>query len=212
MTIGKLGASVGLLLLAITVPASAVPSLCTADATNIVLNCGFETADFTNWVANPFSSDPWGVTNGDVNSGGQAATTGCVGQTCITGTPAQQASLAQTLPTTLGNTYALHFAFASAGQPGQELQVLWDGTVKLDLVNVDELPAEAYTNYSVAGLIGTGSDVLTFLARQDPGFNRLDDVQVDVTAIGTATPEPASVFLLGSGMLVCLRMARRRKA
>jgi hypothetical protein len=52
---------------------------------------------------------------------------------------------------------------------------------------------------------------LTFLGRQDPGFDGLDNVSVNPT--GAATPEPSSLLLATSVLpgLVGLGMVRRRK-
>ena len=70
-----------------------------------------------------------------------------------------------------------------------EFQALWDGPVEIDLTG---LPAGGYFTYSANGLVGTGSDTLTFLGRQDPGCDRLDDVIVTDIGAASGSPEPAT--------------------
>ena len=189
--------------------ASIISSICDADPNNIVQNCGFETGNLTDWTHNE-----WTVEDGGGSSGDSFAIDGCAGEVCITGTPLQQAFLSQVLTTVSGDAYTLSFDFFTPGSP-QELQVLWDGTIVEDLLNLPGTVGLVFMNYEVTGLTGTGSDTLEFLGRQDPEVNGLDDVEVDGVAAaagGAGTQEPASVFLLGSGLVACLAMARRCRA
>jgi len=191
-------------------------------AANIVLNGGFETGDFTDWIVNGNSDHPWivdaapGLSGGSPNSGTYYADTGCVGAQCLSGTAAQQASLAQILGTILGQSYTLTFFFTTNGNGvANELNVLWDGTSVLDLGPGGTLgPIRGYAQYTVSGLVGTGSDTLTFLGRQDPGYNGLDNVAVTGAGGSSATtPEPASLLLFGAGAsLIAIRRRRRQEA
>jgi PEP-CTERM motif len=67
----------------------------------------------------------------------------------------------------------------------------------------------------VNNLVGTGSDTLTFLGRQDPGFIDLDNVDVepdaDVEFSGSVSsaPEPSTLMLVG-GILSAYALFRRR--
>lgn len=180
-------------------------SICDNTPGNIVQNCGFETGNFTDWVASTTSSDPWDVTSNDPNSGTYAASTGCVGDQCITGTSTQQAYLYQILATNAGDDYDLQFSFASAGTP-MELQVLWDGTVELDLTGI---PSGGYITYSAGDLLGTGSDELEFLGQQNPGFDRLDDVIVTDAGPSGSTPEPSSFALMIGAALLAATFSRK---
>jgi MYXO-CTERM domain-containing protein len=182
-----------------------------AHAANIVLNGGFETGDFTDWtVGNASGDDPWrvataGFVGNDPFDGTYFASTGCVGSTCITGAPSQQASLSQNLATTVGDTYTLDFWFGSAGNP-MELQALFGGTVVEDLLNIGRTP---YTEYTISGLVATSPTTqLEFLGRQDPAWDELDDVSVTDTTVAGA-PEPAS-WMLGFGGVLALAGLRRR--
>ncbi len=187
-----------------------------ARAANIVLNGNFATGDFTDWTANGSSSAPWEVDaaggHGNNPYPGDTffASTGCVGAQCITGTSSQQASLSQVLSDVVATSYTLTFEFGTgANSMPNELNVMWDGSSVLDLGPSGTLGQIAnYTLYQVTGLTGSGSDTLTFLGRQDPGWDELDDISVSASSSST-TPEPATILLVG-GVLPVFALLRRR--
>ncbi len=72
-------------------------------------------------------------------------------------------------------------------------------------VDVNLVPDQPYTQYSFTAT-ATGSDMLTIGFRNDPSWDAIDNFVVTESA---SVPEPASLFLLGSGLLVCA-LARRR--
>jgi hypothetical protein len=171
-------------LAAIVVAFASTPSFA-----NLVLNGDFETGNLTDWTNNPNSSDPWTVTDGSPVIGTFSASTGCVGAQCTDETNLPTASyLFQNLATVAGTDYTLTFEFTPDNGTQNELKVLWGGAVVDDLVNV---PDTGFVDYIVANLVATsGSTQLEFLGRQDPGFDRLDSV--DVEAAGTVVPEAST--------------------
>lgn len=188
-------------------------AISTASAANIVQNFGFETGDFTSWTVNTAANHPWSVADsGGAFAGTYYASTGCVGAQCITGTTTQQASLSQTLATTAGQTYTLTFEFSTQGNTtANELDVLWNGTSVLDLGPGGTLGViSSYTLYTVSNLSAiSSSSTLTFLGRQDPGYNALDNVNVELSGT-SGVPEPSTWLLMGGALLPLLRAARRR--
>jgi hypothetical protein len=179
--------------------ASALTLSAPALSQNIVNNPGFETGDLTNWVTG--TNGTWFVTNGSPIDGTWSASTGCVGDGCIHNSDGSFATtsgafLYQDLVTTPGTLYNLSFDFRSDGNPN-ELAVLFGGTTAFDQTNISTTAA----TYTVPNLLATSSITrLLFLGRQDPGFNRLDNVSV--VAAGTGfLPEPATwaMMLLGFG-------------
>jgi hypothetical protein len=185
---------------------------------NLVQNSNFGTGDFTDWtVTGAAGNFPWAVETAGFDGldpypgDTYFASTGCENAPCITGSAAQQASLAQTLATTSGDTYTLTFEFYTGANNGapNELDVLWDGVSVKDLGPGGTLGAvPAYTLYTVTGLVGTGSDTLTFLGEQTPGYDALDNVDVEVSGT-SAVPEPSSISFAVAGLFGILLAARR---
>jgi len=181
---------------------------------NIVQNPGFETGDFTDWTINPGGANPWVIRSGlNAYQGTFFAGTGCVGAPCITGTPVEQATLSQTLFTTPGQSYTISFEFSTNANPGAaEFLVQWNGTTVLDLGPGGTLgpvgTLNTYVLYSVPKVVATSnSSTLTFIGRQDTGYDAIDNIVVDPVD----TPEPATA-LLGLGLLPIMIYARRYRS
>lgn len=194
-----------LALLGLTATFAAGASLCDGIAGNIVLNCGFETGDFTSWNL----VDPTGETFVDgpsidvgVNSGNFTAALGAVGS---------DGSLSQTLITVPGQTYNFGFWLASDGFEQNDFTAIWDATNVLSLTSI---PAMPYTFFSFSETAATSATTITFNERNDAGFLGLDDVSAVATGAAAAAPEPGtfgSCLVLGlvTGGTI---LARRRKA
>lgn len=181
--------------------AQASSSACDAVAGNIVLNCGFETGDLTDWtsgggnfVENTGYADPVGV----VHSGNFGLSYGWVGS---------MSPLSQTLATNIGSTYDVSFWLNSNGEFTNEVSLSWGGTSIFDQMNI---PANGWTQYNFVETASGTSTALTFGLRQDPAWSGLDDIVV-TTAQSNGVPEPQSVALIGLGLMGLAAMRRKSR-
>jgi hypothetical protein len=164
-----------------------------AAATNLVLNPGFETGDFTNWTV---TGDGVAIDNAFPNTGC------CDAFFTATTTDPDAGVLSQTLSTEAGKGYTLSFAVLDeAGFSGDTFTVQFGGfstTITGDEAappgNLPSLyTAETFVVPAV-DIIG-GATVLSFKGLNDPSLGidwNLDDVSVTASAI----PEPATWVLL----------------
>jgi len=160
----------------------AAGSICDATPGNLVLNCGFETGDFTSWTDTGNTGYTSVSTSSTyVNSGTYGAQLGPVGSDGI---------LSQTLSDSPGN-YTFSFWLDSPGGTPNDFTAYWDGTPVSSQTNSGSFP---FTQYSFS-VVGTGNDTISFGFRQDPSYWGLDDVAV------VSSPEPRSMALLGTGLL-----------
>jgi MYXO-CTERM domain-containing protein len=174
---------------------------------NLVLNCGFETGDFSNWTVlnNDGNTAVEGVsfTPPGVNSGNFAAVLGDAATTPTT--------IEQTFSDILGTTLTFSFYLATDGT-ANAFTAEWDGTPVLSLV---DSPAQGYTQYSYT-FTATGSDTISFLEQDPLGYMGLDDVVVvdppPPNSNVASTPEPSSLAFAAVTLLGLLVLARRRRA
>jgi parallel beta-helix repeat protein len=145
---------------------------------NLVVNGGFETGDFTGWtlsgnITYPGVGSEIFITR-NAQSGRDAAALGSIGS---------DGTISQNIQTTAGQQYTVQFWLANeSGGPMNDLTAKWNGQTLLALVNA---PAQGYTQYTF-NVVGTaGTSVLEFDARQDPSQWDLDSISV--TAVGTAS-------------------------
>ena len=145
-----------------------LPSACDAVAGNLVVNCGFETGDFTSWTLSGNQVFIF-VDYFYPHTGTYEASLGSIGGLgCIS----------QTLATIPNQPYLLSFWLLGNRRPNN-FQVFWAGVeVSGDMVN---MPDFDYTRFFLGGqneLIGSGGDTLTFCAQNDLAYFYLDDIVV----------------------------------
>jgi len=141
------------------------PGVCAGIAGNLVLNCGFETGDFTSWTR----SGDLGFTSidaGSAHSGNFGLDTGPVGGLGF---------IAQNLPTTPGATYNLRFWLRNLGGTPNHVTVDWGGA---NIFDSSDLAAFGYTEYCWSGTAPSDSTELKFGFQQVPSFFHFDDVSV----------------------------------
>jgi len=169
---------------------------------DLIVNGGFETGDFTGWIADSVSY-PMSVGSApsyEVHSGTYAAQ--------IAGFDIGPDTLSQTITTTVaGQNYLLSFwRFQDGGVP-TSLTVTWDGTTVFSESYTGTYGGAPYQQFS-SNVIGTGSDTLVFTSVQNPAFTYLDDVSLNVAAV----PEPSTWAMMLLGFAGLGFMAYRRKS
>jgi subtilase family serine protease len=154
----------------------------------LVQNPGFETGDFTGWTLNGDGGNVNFVDNGvyiTPHSGSYVAALGEVGSTLAT--------LTQTLPTTVGQTYLLSLWLDSPNVTSytpNRFNVIWNGVTLYDKSNIARI---GWTNLQFTVKATASSTVLQFGSRDDNWYLGLDDVTVTPLFPPTFALQPTNV-------------------
>jgi hypothetical protein len=174
----------------ITAPCTSVPG-------NLIVNCGFETGNFTGWttVGNFGATGVSGTFDGIApNSGNYQAYLGPVGS---------DGYLSQTFATTPGAQYTVSLYEAGFGGSPSNFGVIFDGAT---LLYQNPAPNQQYTLYSFVATATGPSSTLEIEFQNNPSYQLLDDVSVTQT-----TPEPGLYSLLGLGLAAMGAAIKRRR-
>jgi hypothetical protein len=162
------------------------------EASSTVAGSGFTTSgQFTSEGFDYFiDTDP-----ADAHSGSNSFAGGAVGGLGF---------LTQTIATTAGTAYNIHFWIAnfSGFADGTALQVLWNGQ---QVYSATDILGSGYTEIVIDPLATSALTTLSFGLQDDSFFLNLDDISV------RAVPEPAELVLLLAGFAAAASMRRRRK-
>lgn len=177
---------------------------CDAIAGNVIVNCGFETGDFTGWNLNDSNNYSY-VLPENPYTGSYNAYLG-----------AAPGSLSQTFSDVAGAVYSVSFALDNeiavdqngVPYPGADSFGVsitdTNGTVT-SLLDPMSIPQTSNYNIYNFSFVGTGSDTLNFSLNNIPSYYDLDNVEVNAP-----TPEPSSLALMGTGAVIFAGYTRRK--
>jgi len=199
--------------------ALAGPSSCDALAGNAVANCGFETGSFADWTLTGSSfelaqTNNYGIDAYDPNSGTYDAFFANQGSTLGVASPSSDITLSQNLSLTTGNTYQVSFFLAQDTPVSSGYTNFFSATFDSSVL-LTETAAPATGSGGVTyvqftyDVIALGADTLSFAFQNDAGDWFLDDVSV--TSIGSPVPEPPTIAMLATALLLGLTWAARRR-
>lgn len=166
--------------------------------TSLVANPGFETGSFSSWTLTPAASGSnFYVSLNIPHTGNYEATFS---------SSSQYDQFSQSITTTAGSFYDVSFWVRNDGNNSNGFRAAFGSNTLVNLVNN---AAFDYQQYTFTGLLATGSSTtLSFAGYDLPGYYRIDDVSVSVSA----APELSTWALLGLGGAGLVGVAWRRCA
>jgi hypothetical protein len=209
MKISHIGILFGLIGLGGAMPTFASSSsICDAVSGNLILNCGFEMGDFTDWTVTPAATSPdLNVTLNIPNSGSDDARFGAGG--------GENDLLDQTFATTSGDSYTVSFYMDSGAEVSANGQFVanWNGGNILTITGASGTgtgpDTAGYEFYTFTETATSGSTDLEFGGNTKSSFYHLDDVVVTQNPTTSAVPEPSSISFAVAGLFGILLMGRR---
>jgi hypothetical protein len=178
----------------------------TARGQNLISNGSFQTGNFADWTVSGNPSDLM-VTSRSYGSYFQPD----AGDKyyAMLGSFGAESFLSQTVSTNVGGFYDITFDLASDGGHTNQLTVDEGSNVLLNLSNI---AAQGYTQYSELFEATSTSTTIKIGTRDDPGYLLLDDVSVVDPPPPASAPLPATVWsaLIPMAGLIGYRAIRRK--
>ena len=183
-----------------------------ASAANLVANGSFE--------ANAQAANTWSIQQGlggwtggafGVELRNNVAGQAYEGQNFVELDTTHNSSILQNIATTLGQPYALSFAYSAregVANPSNGIEVFWNG---VSYGTFTGSGAASGNVWSVVSLLVTGAANTSVLTFQATGIDDSFGGSLDAVSLITAVPEPQTWALILAGLGVVGFVARRRR-
>jgi hypothetical protein len=182
-------------------------SICAAArGQNLISNGSFQSGNFADWT---LSGNPSDLMVTSLSYGSYFHPDAGDKYYAMLGSFGSESFLSQTVSTNIGGNYDITFDLASDGGHTNQLTVDAGSNVLLNLSNI---AAQGYTEYSELFVATSTSTTIKIGTRDDPGYLLLDNVSVVDPPPPASTPLPATVWsaLVPMAGLIGYRTIRRK--